>query len=118
MYDVHCFRERGDVEYAVFEFRLNPDLSNAWADTGHRLPIFWVESSLDPTELEAAAATGAGGKRPDVATRTPEPRQRLGRHSSLCKFLYILSTRQRLADLRPCADAQSGRCDDREATVR
>jgi hypothetical protein len=92
VHDVHCFRERGDVEHAVFELRLNPDFSNAWADTGHRLPIFWVESSLDPTELEAAAATGDGGKRPDVATRTPEPRQRLVRHGSLCKYLYILST--------------------------
>jgi len=92
MHDVHRFRECGDVEHAVFELRLNPDLSNAWADTGHRLPIFWVESSLDPAELEAAAATGDGGKRPDVATGTPEPRQRLVRHSSLCKYLYILST--------------------------
>lgn len=32
--------------------------------------------------------------------------------------LYILSTRQRLADLRPRADAQSGRSEDREAAVR
>jgi len=28
VYDVHRFRERGDVEYAVFELRLNPDLSS------------------------------------------------------------------------------------------
>lgn len=116
VHDVHRFRTRGDVEHVVFERRLNPDLSNAWADTGHRLPIFWVEPSLDPGELEAAAATGAGGKRPDVATRTPEPR--LIRHSSLYKFLYILSTRQRLEDLRPCANAQSGRSEDRATTVR
>ena len=92
VHDVHGFREGGDVDDAVFEFRLNPELSNAWADTGRRLPIFWVESSLDPTELEPAAATGNGGTRPDVVTRTPEPSQRLVRHNSLCKYLYILST--------------------------
>ena len=28
VHDVHRFRERGDVEYAAFELRLNPDLSS------------------------------------------------------------------------------------------
>ena len=30
VHDVHRFRECGDVEHAVCELRLNPDLSNAW----------------------------------------------------------------------------------------
>src|SRR5213592_5252964 len=35
---IHGFGKRGDVEDAVFQSRMDPDLANAASDRGHRFP--------------------------------------------------------------------------------
>src|SRR5439155_18194335 len=36
---IHGFGKRGDVEDAVFQAGMDPDLANAGADRGHRFPV-------------------------------------------------------------------------------
>ena len=99
------------------QLRVNPDLPNARPNARHRLPIVGVEALLDPAKLEASAAPCIRRKRSEVAPRAPEPQEWLIRHDSLCKFLYILSTRRRPES---CDAHAEPRCcpEDRETEVR
>src|ERR1700687_4471198 len=42
--DIHGLGKRGDVEHAMFQARMNPDLADAGADRTHRLPGGRVET--------------------------------------------------------------------------
>jgi hypothetical protein len=81
----------------VGELRPNSNLADAWADGGHRLRVVRIQSVLHLPQLKAAAAPCICGKGADVATRRPEPGERLVRHVVLYKFLYKVSNRRRRA---------------------
>src|SRR6266446_3811260 len=60
--DIHGFGKRGDVEDAVFQARMNPDLTDAGADRGHRFPVVRIEALLNAPELEARIPPRIGGE--------------------------------------------------------
>jgi hypothetical protein len=93
VHHIDRFRERGDVEYAVLEPGVNPDLSNPGPHAGHRLPVIGIEALLDPSELKPGAPPRHGRKRAEVAPGASEPHDWLITHGRLCKLLYIVSTR-------------------------
>src|SRR6266852_3875635 len=56
------FGKRRDVEDAVFQARMNPDLADAGADRGHRFPVIRIETLLDAAQLEARVPPRIGGE--------------------------------------------------------
>lgn len=78
----------GDVEDAMRQVRLDPDLSHARSDAGHRFPIVRIEALLHLPELKPSPAPCGIGKCLEIAPCTAQPNERLIRHESVCKFLY------------------------------
>ena len=56
--------ERRNVEDAMFESGVDSDLPNASSNSGHRLPVVWLESLLHAAKLEARDAAGITRKSP------------------------------------------------------
>jgi len=67
-------------------------ISRTRSHARHRLPVVRIEPLLHPSKLQPASAPRICRKRPDVAARAPDPDERLVRHDSLYKYLYILPT--------------------------
>src|SRR5260370_37790336 len=61
---IHGFGKRRDVEDAVFQARMDPDLADAGADRGHRFPVVRIEALLHAPEFEARIPPRIGGGRP------------------------------------------------------
>src|SRR5438309_4113505 len=96
MQHVHCFIEGGNVEDAMSQFSLNPDLADALSHARHRLPIVGIEPLLHLSQLESAATACIGRERADITLCAPEPGEWLIRRNELYKLLYIVSTRSLL----------------------
>src|SRR6266852_1025528 len=86
---IHGFGKRGDVEHAVFQARMNPDLADAGADRRHRFPVVRIETLLHPPEFEARIPSRIGGEGAEGGQGAAEPRDGLIRHASIYKFLYM-----------------------------
>src|SRR5713101_7242167 len=87
--DIHGFGKRRDVEDAVFQARMDPDLADAGADRGHRFPVVRIEALLHAPDLEARIPPRIGGEGPEGGQGAAEPRDRLIRHGLIYKLLYI-----------------------------
>jgi len=91
---VDGLHELGDVQDAMLQSGMNPDLPDARPDTGDRFPIKRVQSLLDTPELEPCQSPGISRKCPHVTPRRAEPLDRLVGHTPVCKYSYILSSPQ------------------------
>src|SRR5438105_6624252 len=83
---IHGFGKRRDVEDAVFQARMNPDLADAGADRGHRFPVVRIEALLYAPEFETRIPPRIGGEGPEGGQGATEPRDGLVRHVSIYKF--------------------------------
>src|SRR5713226_7938525 len=88
---IHGFGKRRDVEDAVFQARMNPDLADAGADRGHRFPVVRIKALLYAAEFEARIPPRIGGEGAQGSQCAAEPRNGLIRHVSIYKFLYTAS---------------------------
>jgi len=82
----------GDVEDAVRHVRLDPDLSHARSNAGHRFPIVRIEAPLHLPELKPTPAPCGIGKCLKIAPCTAQPHERLIRTSQYASFCIAWST--------------------------
>src|ERR1700730_5240434 len=80
--DIHGFGKRGDVEDAVFQARMDPNLADAGADRRHRFPVVWIEALLDAPVLEARIPPRIGRGGAQGGQGAAEPRDGLVRPAS------------------------------------
>jgi hypothetical protein len=89
---------------------VDADFLNAGSDGGHRLPVVGFKPLLDAPQLKARNSSRIRRESLEVASRRSEPKQRLIRHRSICKYWYILSSpnlRRRPNPVLPVIDVTS-----------
>src|SRR5262249_27533561 len=87
--DIDGLRELRDIEHAMLGAGVNADLLHPGPDARHRFPIVRLEPTLDAPELEPRNLPDVVGEGPDRVSRVPEPRQGLGAHAAIYKYLDV-----------------------------
>jgi hypothetical protein len=73
---------------------VDSDLTDAWSDGLHRLPVVRFKSLLRTPQLETSQPPSESRERPKVTPRVAEPDERFVRHRSrpsVYKFLYFMT---------------------------
>ena len=80
MEDKYRTGELGDVEDAVLQPGMNPDLGDSGANACHRFPVRWLHALLHPAELVARLAPRIGREFSQSIQGRTEPNERSVRH--------------------------------------
>ena len=70
---VNGFRELRDVENAVFDLAVDPDLAYASSYVRHRAPVGWDLSALHAAELITGLVPCLAWERPHLLARASDP---------------------------------------------
>jgi hypothetical protein len=89
---VDALRKLCKVEDSMCETGVDTNLPNTGSDRGHRLPVVRFKPLLDTPKLKPRDAAGVSRKSFEIVPGRSEPKQRLVRHGSICKYWYTLSS--------------------------
>jgi hypothetical protein len=106
---VHSLAEISRVEYPVLGLCANSDLSHAWTNGGHWLPIVRVKSLLNSAELKAGDATGISRESFHIAREELSQRIGLSGMSQYASISMSCQAHRRECRLTPRWSRQSAR---------
>src|SRR5262249_44818679 len=66
-----------DVDHSMLESRVNTDLPDAWTDSGHGLPVRWIQTTLDPVEFVTGSLSSILREASHVLSRGSHPQHHL-----------------------------------------
>ena len=92
MKHIDTLREFGHIENSMFESSVDADFLNAGSHGAHRLAVIRFKPLLDAAQLETRNSACIRREGLEVTPRRPQPKQRLIRHGSICKYWYIFSS--------------------------
>ena len=76
----------------MFDSGMDTNLPSTGSDRRYRLPVIRFKPLLDTPQLESRDAACVRRKSFEIVPGRPEPKQKLVRHGSICKYWYTLSS--------------------------
>jgi len=92
MEHIDGLHELGDIQDAVLERRVDPNLPDSRPDGWHVFRIQRLQALLDTAKLKPSQSPGSPGKSANVPARAAEPLEPLVGHGSIYKYSYVRSS--------------------------